>query len=77
MILVRKNVYKDVWSFENVFKFVIYFESVGVCFKIARMFSFEIEKVIRSILPTQKSFLFIFFSFDIIILPLIWWTTLC
>ena len=33
MILVRKNVYKDVWSFENVFKFVRGFESVGVCFE--------------------------------------------
>ena len=48
------------------------FESVSVCFENSKEFCFEIEQVIRSILPTQKSFLFIFFFFDIVILPLIW-----
>ena len=33
MILVRNNVHKDVDLFKNVFKFVRYFESVGVCFE--------------------------------------------
>ena len=33
---------------------------------------FEMEQVTKSNLPTQMSFLFIFFSFDIIVLPLIW-----
>ena len=72
MIPVRKNVYKDVRSFENVFKFERCFDSVGVCFENSKDVLFEIEQVIRSILPTQKSFLFIFFSFDIVVLPLIW-----
>ena len=72
MILVRKNVYKDVWSFENVFKFVRCFESVGVCFENSKDVCFEIEQVTKSNLPTQMSFLFIFFSFDIVVLPLIW-----
>ena len=72
MILVRKNVYKDVWSFENVFNFVRCLKVYVFVLKIARMFCFEMEQVIRSILPTQKSFLFILFSFDIVILPLIW-----
>ena len=48
------------------------FESVGVCFENSKDVLFEIKQVIRSIIPTQKSFLFIFFSFDIVILPLIW-----
>ena len=48
------------------------YESVGDCFENSKDVCFEIEQVIRSILPTQKSFLFIFFSFDIVVLPLIW-----
>ena len=72
MIIVRKNVYKvfdtlkmfsslkDVWK---VLVFVL---------KIARMFWFENEQATKSKLPTQMSFLFIFFSFDIVVLPLIW-----
>ena len=54
------------------FKMYSSFESVSVCFENSKDVLFEIEQVIRSILPTQKSFLFIFFSFDIVILPLIW-----
>ena len=38
MILVRKNVYKDVCLFENVFKFVRYFEICVFVLKIARIF---------------------------------------
>ena len=69
MILVRKNVYKYVCllkmfckMFWNVCVFV--FENSKDCF--------EMEQVTRSNLPTQMSFLFIFFSIDIVVLPLIW-----
>ena len=48
------------------------FESGGVYFENIEDVLFEIEQVIRSILPTKKSFMFISFSFDIVILPLIW-----
>ena len=70
MILVRKNVYKDV-DLLKCFQFCKMFESVYDCFenskdvfvlKIARMFCFEFEQVTRNILPTQKSFL-CFFTF--------------
>ena len=71
MILVRKNVYKDIWSFENVFNFVRCL-NVGDYFENSKDVCFEMDKVIRSNLPTQMSFLFISFSFDIVVLPLIW-----
>ena len=72
MILVRKNVYKDVDLFENVFNVCKMFGNVCVYFENSKDICFEMEQVIRSILPTQKSFMFIFFSFDIVLLPLIW-----
>ena len=72
MILVRKNVYKDVNLFENVFQFCKMFGNVCVCFEIFKDICFEMEQVTKSNLPTQMSFLFIFFSFDIVVLPLIW-----
>ena len=72
MILVRKNVYKDVCLFENVFNVCKMFESVCVCFENSKDVCFEMEQVIRSNLPTQMSFLFIFLSFDNVVLPLIW-----
>ena len=71
-ILVRKNVYKDVWSFENVFNFVRCLKVYVFVFENSKDVCFEMEQVIRSILPTQNSFLYISFSFDIVILPLIW-----
>ena len=72
MILVRKNVYKDVDLLKMFSSFVRCFESVGDCFENSKDVCFEIEQVIRSNLPTQMSFLFIFFSFDIVVVPLIW-----
>ena len=60
MILVRKNVYKVFDLLKMFSKFVRYFESVGVCFENSKDVCFEMEQVIRSILTTQKSFLFIF-----------------
>ena len=47
-------------------------ESVCDYFENSKDICFEIEKVIRSNLPTQMSFLFILFSFDVVVLPLIW-----
>ena len=72
MILVRKNVYKDVCLFENVFNVCKVFENVCVCFKNSKDSCLEIEKVTRSNLPTQMSFLCISYSFNIVVLPLIW-----
>ena len=72
MILARKNVYKDVNLLKMFSSFVRCFESVSVCLENSKDVFFEIKKVIRSILPTQKSFSFVSFSFDIVILPLIW-----
>ena len=73
MILVRKNVYKDVLSFKkcfNVLQDVL--KCVCVCFENSKDYCFEIEQVTRSNLPTQMYFLCIFYSFDIVDLPLIW-----
>ena len=72
MILVRKNVYKDVDLFENVFNFVRCLEMCVFVFENCKDVCFEIEQVTKSNLPTQMSFLFIFSSFDIVVLPLIW-----
>ena len=72
MILVCKNVYKDVWSFENVFNFVRYLKVYVFIFENSKDVSFEMEQVIRRNLPNQMSFLFILFSFVIVVLPLIW-----
>ena len=72
MILVRKNVYKDVDLLKMFSSFVRCFESVGACFENSKDVLFEIEQVIRSNLPNQMSFLFIFFSFNIVVLPFIW-----
>ena len=58
------------WKCFQVLKDVL--EVCVFVLKIARMFVFEMEQVIMSNLPTQMSFLFIFFSFDIVVLPLIW-----
>ena len=52
------------------------FESACDCFENSKVACFEMEQVIRSNLPTQMSFLFIFFSFNIVVLPLIWSATL-
>ena len=72
MILVRKNVYKYVCIFENVSNVCKMFGNVCVCFENSKEVYFEMEQVTKSNLPTQMSFLFIFFSFDIVVLPLIW-----
>ena len=72
MILIRENVYKDVDLLKMFSSFVRCFESVGICFKNSKDVCFEIEQVIRSILPTQKVLVHFFLSFDIAILPLIW-----
>ena len=73
MILVRKNVYKDVCLFENVFNVCKMFGNVCVLVLENSKDSYlKIDQVIRSNLPTQMSFLFIFFSFDIVVLPLMW-----
>ena len=72
MILVRKNVYKDVCLFENVSMFVSCLEMCVFVFENSKDSCFEMEQVTRSNIPTQMSFLFIFYSFDIVVLPLIW-----
>ena len=72
MILVGKNVYKDVCLFENVFNVCQMFGNVCVCFENSKDSCFEMEQVTRSNLPTQMFFLCIFYSFDIIVLALIW-----
>ena len=73
MILIRKNVYKRVCLFENVFNV---FES---CLECVCVFVFEnskdclqIDQVTRSISTYSKVFLVHFYSFDIVDLPLIW-----
>ena len=73
MILVRKNVYKDACLFENVFN--VYKIFGNVC-ENSKDSCLEIEQVTRSNLPTQMSFLCIFYSFDIVVLPLICQATL-
>ena len=72
MILVRKNVYKDVDLFENVFNVCKKFGNVCVCFENNKDIYFEMEQVIKSNLPTQMSFLCLLYSFDIVVLPFIW-----
>ena len=73
MILVRKNVYKDVCLFENVFNVCkMFLKRVCVVLENSKDSCLEIEQVTRSNLPTQKSFLFIFFYFDTVVVPLIW-----
>ena len=57
MILVRKNVYKDVCRFENVFNVCKMFGNVCVCFENSKDGCLEIEQVTRSNLPTQNVFL--------------------
>ena len=53
--------------------FVRMFENVCVfVFENSKDSCFGMEQVTRSNLPTQMSFLFIFYSFDIVVLPLIW-----
>ena len=54
MILVRKNVYKDVCLFENVFNVCKMFGNVCVCFENSKDLLFKMEQVTRSYLPTQK-----------------------
>ena len=44
MILVRKNVYKDVDLLENVFNVCKMFGNVCVCFEIARIFVLKWSK---------------------------------
>ena len=73
MILVPKNVYKDVCLFENVFNACkMFWKCVGVCFENNKDICFKMEQVTKGNLPTQMSFLFIFFSFDSVVLPLTW-----
>ena len=72
MILVRKNVYKDVDLFEKNFNVCKKFGNVCVYFENSKDICFEMESVSKSNLPTQMSFLFIFFSFDIVVLSFIW-----
>ena len=60
MSLVRKNVYKDVCLFENVFNVCKMFWNVRVCFENRKDGCLELEQVTRSNLPTQMSFLCIF-----------------
>ena len=72
MILVRKNVYKDVCLFENVFNICKMFGNVCVYFENSKDSCLEIDQVTKSNLPTQMSFLCIFYSIDIVVLPLIW-----
>ena len=72
MILVRKNVYK-MFDLLKMFSMFVRCLKMGVfVFETSKDVCFEMERVIRSNLPTQMSFLFIFFSFDIVVLPLIW-----
>ena len=66
MILVRKNVYKDVCLLKMFSMFVRYFESVGACFENRKDVCFKIEQVIRSILLTQMSFLCISIPFTLL-----------
>ena len=73
MILVRKNVYKDVLSFENVFQFCKMFESVCDCFENRKDVLFEIEQVIRSKSTYSKGLRCSFPPpLDVVILPFFW-----
>ena len=54
MILVHKNVYKDVDLFENVFNVCKMFGNVCVCFENSKDICFEMEQVTKSNLPTRK-----------------------
>ena len=70
MILVRKNVYKDVCLLKNVSMFESCLEIVlemCVCLFENRKDYFEIDQVTRSIIPTQKSFLYIFIPLMLLI----------
>ena len=60
MILVRKNVYKDVCLQKNVSMFCKMFWNVCVFIFENSKDCFEIDQVTRSYLPTQMSFLCIF-----------------
>ena len=55
MILVCKNVYKDVCLFENVLNVCKMFGNVCVCFENSKDNCLEIEQVTRSNLPTQRN----------------------
>ena len=57
---------------KNVFNVCEMFGNVCVCFENCKDICFVVEQVTKSNLPTQMSLLFIFFSFDIVVLPLIW-----
>ena len=67
MILVCKNVYKEVGLLKMFSSFVRYFESVGVYFENRKDVCFEMEQVIRSVLPTPKVFL-VYFPFPLTLL---------
>ena len=69
MILIRKNVYKDVYLFENVFNVL---EMCVFVLKIERIVFLKWSKLLEVIYLLKMSFLFIFFSFDIVVLPLTW-----
>ena len=59
--------------FENVFNVrKIFFEMCVFVLENSKDSCLKIEQVTRSNLPTQKSFLCIFYSSDIVVLPLIW-----
>ena len=60
MILVRKNVYKDVCLFENVFNVCKMFGNVCVCFENRKDSFFEMKQATRSNLPAQNVFLVLF-----------------
>ena len=57
MILVHKNVYKDVCLFENVFKFERCFDSVGVCFENNKdVFGLKMSKQLGTIYLLKSLF---------------------
>ena len=68
MILIRKNVYKDVCLFENVFNVCKMFGNVSVfVFESSKDSCLKIEQVTRSNLPTKMSFLYIFIPLTLLI----------
>ena len=72
MILVRKNVYKDVCLLKMFSILQDDWKCAGVCFENSKDICFKMEQLTKINLPTQMYFLFIFSSFDIVVLPLIW-----
>ena len=72
MILVRKNVYKDVCLFENVFKVLKVAFEMCVCVFENSKDCFEVEQGTMNYLPYSNVFPMYFYSFDIVDLPLIW-----